>query len=66
LSKNRIQIKKEVSRWLKDEITVTSEFSRGMATFVIATESGDKYPLEVTTIMGVKELVVMFLDSLDG
>ena len=62
----KFKIKKEVARWPKDEITVTSEFSRGMATFVIATESGDNYPLEVTTVLGAKELVEMFLDALGG
>jgi len=62
----KFKIKKEVARWPKDEITVTSEMSRGMATFVIATNSGDNYPLEVTTVMGAKELVEFFLDALGG
>jgi len=62
----KFKIKKEVARWPKDEITVSSEISGRMATFVISTKSGDNYPLEVPTIMGGKELVEMFLDALGG
>ena len=62
----KFKIKKEVARWQKDEISVTSEMSGGMATFVISTESGENHPLEVTILMGAKELVEMFLEALDG
>ena len=62
----KFQIKKEVARWPKNGITVASEFSGGMATFVLTTKSGEGYALEVPTMMGGKELVEMFLDALDG
>lgn len=59
----KFKIKKEAARWLKDGITVTSEFSGGMATFVIKTKAGEGYALEVPTMLGGKELVEMFLDE---
>ena len=62
----KFKIKKEVARWPKDEITVASEQSRGMATFVLSTKTGENHPLEVPTIMGGKELFEMFLESLSG
>jgi hypothetical protein len=57
------KIKKEAARWLKDDITVEYEISKTMATFVLATKSGDYYPLEVPIFMGGKELVEVFLAS---
>ena len=62
----KFKIKREAARWAKDEITVASELSRGMATFVLTTKSGENYPLEVPTMMGGKELVEVFLDALGG
>ena len=61
----KFKIKKEVARWPKDGITVASEFSGGMATFVLTTKSGEGYALEVPTLMGAKVLVEMFLDALE-
>jgi hypothetical protein len=60
----KFKIKKEVARWPKDEISVASEKTNMMATFVLTTASGENYALEVPTMMGGKELVDMFLDAL--
>lgn len=62
----KFKIKQEVARWSKDEITVDSEFSGGMATIVLTTKSGEGYALEVPTLMGAKELVEMFLDAIQS
>ena len=62
----KFKIKKEAARWSKDEVTVASEFSGGMATFVLKTNSGEGYALEVPTMMGGKHLVEIFLDAIDG
>jgi len=62
----KFKIKKEVARWSKDEVTVSSELSGGMATFVLTTKSGEGYALEVPTMMGAKQLVEFFLDALEG
>jgi hypothetical protein len=60
----KYKIKKEAARWPKDQITVQSEMSRGMAKLSLTTKSGDVYPLEIPTMMGGKELVEMFLEAL--
>jgi len=58
------KIKKEVARWTKSGVKVEAERTRAMTTFVIATDSGEYYPLEIPTMMGGKELVDMFLEAL--
>ena len=60
----KYKIKKEAARWARDELTVASEMSRGMAKIVLTTKSGDVFPLEIPTMMGGKELVEMFLEAL--
>jgi hypothetical protein len=62
----KFKIKKEVARWPRNEVSVTSDKSAGMCQFVITTSSGESYPLEVPTMMGGKELVDMFLQALGG
>jgi len=58
------KIKKEVARWPKSAVKVEAEKSRMMVTFVISTDSGEHYSLEIPTMMGGKELADMFLESL--
>jgi len=60
----KFKIKKEVARWLKDDVSVVAEKTNTMATFVLTTSSGESYPLEVPTMMGGKELVDVFLKAL--
>jgi hypothetical protein len=60
----RFKIKKEVARWPRNEVKVTSEETGMMCYFVLATGSGEYYPMEIPTMMGGKELVHMFLDAL--
>jgi len=62
----KFKIKKEAARWSRDEMSVSSELSGGMATFVINKKSGESYALEVPTMMGGKELVEYFLGVLGG
>ena len=62
----KFKIKKEVARWPKDEISIATEKTKTMATFVLTTNAGESYPLEVPTMMGGKELVDLFLDALGG
>ena len=58
------KIKKEVARWPKNEVRVVAERTSAMTTFVLTTGSGERYPLEVPTMMGGKELVDEFLRAL--
>jgi hypothetical protein len=60
----KFKIKKEAARWPKDGVKVEAEKSRMMVTFVISTDSGEHYSLEIPTMMGGKELADMFLESL--
>jgi hypothetical protein len=62
----KFKIKKEVARWPKDKVSVEVEKTGMMTAFVLKTESGECYPLEVPTIMGGKELVGMFLRAISG
>jgi hypothetical protein len=62
----KFKIKKEVARWPKDEVSVVAEKTSTMATFVLTTGAGESYPLEVSTMMGGKELVDVFLKALGG
>jgi hypothetical protein len=62
----KFKIKKEVARWTKNEVSVVSEKTRAMATFVLTTGSGESYHLEVPTMMGGVELVEVFLEALGG
>jgi hypothetical protein len=62
----KFKIKKEVARWPKDELNVEVKKTGMMASFVLSTDSGESYPLEVPTMMGGKELVDVFLNALGG
>ena len=62
----KFKIKKEVARWPRDEVSVVTEKSRTMATFVLTLDSGESYHFELPTIMGGKELVDVFLEAIDG
>ncbi len=58
------KIKKEAARWPRNEVTLTTEETGAMITFVLSTSSGEHYPLEVPVMMGGKELVHMFLEAI--
>ncbi len=60
----KFKIKKEVARWPKDEVNVLVKKSGAMASFDLNTASGESYSLEVATMMGARELVQVFLESL--
>jgi hypothetical protein len=60
----KFKIKKEVARWPKDQVSVTSEETSMMCYFVLATSSGERYPMEVPIMMGGKELVRVFLKAM--
>ena len=62
----RFKIKREAACWARADITVAVEKTNRMAYFTITTNSGDSYPLEVTTVMGGESLVDMFLEALRG
>ena len=62
----KFKIKKEVARWPKDEVRVESKRSKAMTTFVLTTDTGETYPLEIATFMGGRELVDAFLKALGG
>ncbi len=60
----KFKIKKEVARWPRNEVKVTAEETSMMCYFVLTISSRESYPMEVTTMMGGKELVHLFLDAL--
>jgi hypothetical protein len=60
----KFKIKKEVARWPRNEVKITSEETKMMCYFVLSTGSGESFPLEVPIMMGGKEVVHMFLDAL--
>ncbi len=62
----KFKIKQEVARWDKDDVDVEYEFSGGMATFVLATKSGENYALEFPIVMGGQELAEMFFSILNA
>jgi len=62
----KFKIKKEVARWPRADLTVAVEHTDRMAYFTMTTASGDSYPMEVTTVMGAKDVVDLFLDALRG
>ncbi len=61
----KFKIKKQVARWPKDEVNIVVKKTGAMVTFDLTTALGESHPLEVTTMMGAKELVEMFFDALD-
>jgi len=60
----KFKIKKQVARWSKDELDVVIKNTGAMVTFDLITALGESYSLEVTTMMGARELVKMFFDAL--
>lgn len=62
----KFKIKKEVARWSKDEVSVESENTGSMATFTLTMDSGESYSFEIPTMMGGRELVDVFFDTLGG
>jgi hypothetical protein len=60
------KIKKEVTRWSKNEISVEAKNTGAMATFTLTTGSGENYTLEIPTMMGGRELVDAFFEALGG
>ena len=60
----KFKIKKQVARWPKKEVRVEAEKTKTMATFVLTAGSGENYAFEVSTLMGGKELVDIFLKAL--
>lgn len=60
----KFKIKKEVARWPKDEVSVSVEETSMMCYFVMTSSSGESYPMEVPTLMGGRDLVKVFLDSM--
>lgn len=58
------KIKNEVARWPRDEVGVEVEKTGMMTAFVLTTQSGERYPLEIPTMMGGKELVEAFLNAI--
>ena len=60
------KIKKEVARWSRDEITIESENTGAMANFSLTTGSGERYDLEIPTMMGARELIDAFFETLSS
>ena len=60
----KFKIKKQVARWPKDELDVVIKNTGAMVTFDLITALDESYSLEVTTMMGARELVKMFFDAL--
>jgi len=62
----KFKIKKEAARWPRRDLTVAVEETSRMCYFTVTTASGDSYALEVTTVMGAKDLVDVFIAALGG
>ena len=62
----KFKIKKEAARWPRAEVTVEIDMTGRMTYFTITTNSGESYAMEITTIIGGKELAAFFLSSLAG
>ena len=62
----KFKIKKEVTRWSRDQLVVTFEETDKMCYLLIVVKSGERFSLEVPIMMGGKELVHMFLDAIGG
>ena len=60
----KFKIKKEVTRWAKDEVNVTVEKTKAIATFVITTDSGKHFPLEVSIMFGGEPLADLFFTAI--
>lgn len=60
----KFKIKKEVGRWAKDQVEVTSEETRNMCYFVLNSNSGERYAFEIPIMMGGQGLAHMFLKAI--
>lgn len=60
----KFKIKNEVARWPRRDMHVEVEETPRMAYFTMTTGAGDVYAMEVTTMMGAKEVVDRFLGTL--
>ena len=60
----KFKIKKEAARWPKKEVKVIVEETSAMCYFSLNMDSGESYPLEVPIMLGGKDLVHFFLDTL--
>jgi hypothetical protein len=60
----KFKIRKEVARWPRADLSVEVEETDRMAYFTMTTGSGDLYAMEVTTVMGAKDVVGLFLAAL--
>ncbi len=60
----KFKIKKEAARWPRNEVSLTSEETSMMITFILTTGSDESYPLEVPIMMGGRELVHRFLEAI--
>jgi hypothetical protein len=61
----KFKIKKEVARWPKNEVSLTSGETSMMITFILTIGSDESYPLEVPIMMGGRELVHRFLEAIE-
>lgn len=62
----KFKIKKEVARWPKKDVSIKIEKTGMMTRFVLNVDQGESYPLEIATMMGGKELVEVFFNSISG
>ncbi len=62
----KFKIKKEAARWPRRDLRVAVEHTDRMCYFTMTTGSGDVYPLEVTTVMGAKDVVDLFITALSA
>jgi len=62
----KFKIKKEVARWPRAEMTVEVEETSRMCYFTMTTSGGESYAMEVTTVMGGKDVVDLFINALRG
>ena len=62
----KFKIKKEAARWPRRDLRVAVEHTDRMCYFTMTTGSGDVYPLEVTTVMGAKDVVDLFITAVSA
>jgi hypothetical protein len=60
----KFKIKKEVARWPRRDLTVAVEYTERMCYFTMSTPTDEVYAMEVTTVMGAKDVVDLFVATL--
>lgn len=60
----KFKIKREAARWPRKTISVQSEETSAMCTFVLSVSPGEDYSLEIPILLGGRELAHIFLDAL--